>query len=119
MLQENIVKNDSMCDMLCYVFIVKLQNFLIAPLKYSINQKTLKSSNLCSAWKDLAQFKISTVYFLKTVVQIYIYTWHRTSLKITLEKTALIEVGLKPAHDLWIDFQSSASYDHDLLTCRS
>ena len=31
MLQENIVKNDSMYDMLRYVFIVKLQNFLNAP----------------------------------------------------------------------------------------
>jgi len=31
MLQENIVKNDTMCDLLCYCFIVKLQNFLIAP----------------------------------------------------------------------------------------
>jgi len=31
MLHENIVKNDSMCDILRYIFIVKLQNFLIAP----------------------------------------------------------------------------------------
>jgi len=31
MLQENIVKNDSMCGLLCYCFLVKLQNFLIAP----------------------------------------------------------------------------------------
>ena len=31
MLQENRVKNDSMCDLLCFCFMVKLQNFLIAP----------------------------------------------------------------------------------------
>ena len=31
MLQKNVVKNDSMCDMLRYVYIVKLQNFLNAP----------------------------------------------------------------------------------------
>ena len=31
MLQKNIVKNDSMCDMMRYVYIVKLQNFLNAP----------------------------------------------------------------------------------------
>ena len=36
MLQENIVKNDSMCDLLCYCFIVKLQNFLIAPRNSSV-----------------------------------------------------------------------------------
>ena len=34
MLQEKIVKNDSMCDMLRYAFIAKLQNFLIAPRSY-------------------------------------------------------------------------------------
>jgi len=36
MLQENIVKNDSMCDLLCYCLIVKLQNFLIAPRTMNI-----------------------------------------------------------------------------------
>ena len=33
MLQKNIVKNDSICDMLHYIFIVELQNLLIAPRK--------------------------------------------------------------------------------------
>ena len=36
MLQENIVINDSMCDMLCYLYIVKLQNFLNAPRSFEL-----------------------------------------------------------------------------------
>ena len=31
LLQDNVLKNDSMYDMLCNLFIAKLQNFLIAP----------------------------------------------------------------------------------------
>ena len=57
MLQENIVKNDSMCDLLCYCFIVKLQNFLIVPRTVSTSMSSSRPDALFEqvffVWPDL------------------------------------------------------------------
>ena len=46
MLHENMSKNDSICDIIRYRFIAKLQNFLIAPRNCE-NQLTIEGTE-CS-----------------------------------------------------------------------